>query len=82
MEQLTLFELPSPCIGVCEANNKGYCKGCLRNRQERQDWYAMNNSEKQHIMQLCHLRKQKRQQLTAQRQQTEINLPEQLKFDF
>ncbi len=43
MDQLELFPLPSPCIDVCEANNKGYCKGCLRSRQERQQWYLMNN---------------------------------------
>ena len=35
MEQLEIFPLQSPCIGVCEVNNKGYCKGCLRNREER-----------------------------------------------
>lgn len=27
MEQLEIFPLQSPCIGVCEVNNKGYCKG-------------------------------------------------------
>ncbi len=30
MEQPDFFPIPSPCIGVCEANAKGYCKGCLR----------------------------------------------------
>ncbi|OZB37850.1 MAG: oxidoreductase, partial [Alishewanella sp. 34-51-39] len=27
MDQLELFELPNPCIGVCESNQRGYCKG-------------------------------------------------------
>ena len=25
MEQPDFFAIPSPCIGVCRANNKGYC---------------------------------------------------------
>ena len=35
MEQPDFFAIPSPCIGVCRANNKGYCIGCLRSREER-----------------------------------------------
>jgi len=34
MEQLEFFPLESPCVGVCELNNKGYCKGCLRSRED------------------------------------------------
>ncbi|MDO5059238.1 MAG: DUF1289 domain-containing protein, partial [Neisseria sp.] len=25
MEQNDFFAIPSPCIGVCQVNNKGYC---------------------------------------------------------
>ena len=29
MEQLEFFNVPSPCVGVCTVDDKGYCKGCL-----------------------------------------------------
>ena len=47
MEQLEIFPLQSPCIGVCEVNNKGYCKGCLRNREERFNWFTMTPAQQQ-----------------------------------
>lgn len=46
MEQPDFFPIPSPCIGVCEANAKGYCKGCLRSREERLYWLQMTDSQK------------------------------------
>ena len=57
MEQLEIFPLQSPCIGVCEVNNKGYCKGCLRNREERFNWLTMTPAEQQEVMRLCRNRK-------------------------
>jgi len=53
MEQLEIFPLQSPCIGVCEVNNKGYCKGCLRSREERFNWLTMTQAEQQEVMRLC-----------------------------
>ena len=41
MDQLELFDLPNPCIGVCTSNNRGYCVGCLRSRDERFDWLKL-----------------------------------------
>lgn len=57
MEQLEIFPLQSPCIGVCEVNNKGYCKGCLRNREERFNWLTMTQTQQQEVMRLCRGRK-------------------------
>ncbi|MBP0601589.1 DUF1289 domain-containing protein [Aeromonas sanarellii] len=57
MEQLEFFPLQSPCIGVCELNNKGYCKGCLRSREERFNWLAMTPAQQQEVMRLCRGRK-------------------------
>ncbi|WP_429135161.1 DUF1289 domain-containing protein [Aeromonas veronii] len=57
MEQLEIFPLQSPCIGVCEVNNKGYCKGCLRNREERFNWLTMTPAQQQEVMRLCRNRK-------------------------
>lgn len=57
MEQLEIFPLQSPCVGVCELNNKGYCKGCLRSREERFNWLAMTPAQQQEVMRLCRNRK-------------------------
>ncbi|WP_439825841.1 DUF1289 domain-containing protein [Aeromonas caviae] len=57
MEQLEIFPLQSPCVGVCELNNKGYCKGCLRSREERFNWLAMTPDQQQEVMRLCRSRK-------------------------
>ena len=57
MEQLEIFPLTSPCVGICEVNNKGYCKGCLRSREERFNWLAMPPTQQQVVMRLCRNRK-------------------------
>ena len=49
MEQQELFEIASPCIQVCELDKQGYCKGCLRNRTERDLWLMMNDSQKRQV---------------------------------
>jgi len=55
-EQLEFFTIPSPCRGVCQSDARGYCLGCLRSRQERFDWTAMNDSQKREVLRLCHQR--------------------------
>lgn len=57
IEQLEFFEIPSPCIGVCQANNRGYCKGCLRSRHERQVWLQLTAMQKRDVVRLCQQRK-------------------------
>lgn len=59
MQQPDLFTIPSPCIGICEANNKGYCKGCLRSREERLYWQNMSDDQKHQVMRLLAMRKAK-----------------------
>lgn len=49
-DQLQLFSLPSPCIGVCESTPRGYCKGCLRSRDERFNWHQKSVAEQQDIL--------------------------------
>ncbi|UUM29591.1 DUF1289 domain-containing protein [Vibrio japonicus] len=56
MEQLEFFEVPSPCVGVCTVDEKGYCKGCMRNRDERFNWLKMSNTHKLHVIKLCRQR--------------------------
>lgn len=52
MDQLELFEIASPCIGVCQSNNRGYCLGCLRSRDERFNWHLKPANERAHILRL------------------------------
>ncbi|WP_092790267.1 DUF1289 domain-containing protein [Rheinheimera pacifica] len=57
MDQLELFELPNPCIGVCQSNSRGYCIGCLRSRDERFNWHAKPVEERAHILKLLSQRR-------------------------
>ncbi|MBP5788803.1 MAG: DUF1289 domain-containing protein [Neisseriaceae bacterium] len=59
MNQLEFFDIPSPCIGVCTANSKGYCKGCLRSRDERIYWAKLSNIDRRKVIRLCAARKRK-----------------------
>ena len=74
MSQLEFFDIPSPCIGVCESNNRGYCKGCLRSRDERLYWLKLSPAQKREVIRLCQQRKmrilnaRKAQQLAGQTQ--------------
>lgn len=59
MRQLEFFDIPSPCIGVCEVNNRGYCKGCLRSRDERLYWLQLAPAQKREVIRLCQQRRQR-----------------------
>ena len=56
LEQIELFKVPSPCIGICDSDKKGYCKGCMRNRAERFEWLSMTPSQQLHVIKLCRQR--------------------------
>lgn len=61
LQQLEFFEIPSPCIGVCETNNNGFCRGCYRSREERLYWPQVDNATKRVIIQACSRRKKRAQ---------------------
>lgn len=61
-----MFDIANPCRGICEVNNKGYCKGCLRKREERFHWNEFTPFQKQLIVNLCERRRAKA--LAAMRQ--------------
>lgn len=65
MEQIELFTIESPCRGVCENSKKGFCKGCLRSRDERFHWFSLSNEARHHVLDLC---KQRRVRLLKARQ--------------
>lgn len=52
IEQLEFFEIPSPCIRVCQTDERGVCMGCFRNRQERFEWLTYTNTEKRDVIRL------------------------------
>mgnify|MGYP005812403027 FL=1 len=56
MQQIEIFDIPNPCKGICLVNNRGYCKGCYRSRDERFSWNSLTNSQKKKVLSLCQQR--------------------------
>ncbi|WP_070963077.1 DUF1289 domain-containing protein [Vibrio sonorensis] len=56
MEQLEFFTVPNPCVGVCDVDDKGYCKGCMRKREERFNWLSFTPAQQLHVIKLCRQR--------------------------
>lgn len=40
----------SPCIGICELDDEGLCRGCHRNSAEIARWSVMGDDERLRIM--------------------------------
>ncbi|CEA03187.1 hypothetical protein BN1049_01031 [Pseudomonas saudimassiliensis] len=81
MDQLEFFDIPSPCIGVCEANSKGFCKGCFRSREERLYWLEFTTEQKRQVVRLCQSRQARvlrARQEAARRQQTDSDTQSEL----
>ncbi|EMH4160921.1 DUF1289 domain-containing protein [Pluralibacter gergoviae] len=55
-EQLEFFPVQSPCRGICQTDERGYCRGCMRSREERFNWQTMSDPQKQEILRLCRQR--------------------------
>ncbi|MFK3716062.1 DUF1289 domain-containing protein [Escherichia coli] len=55
-EQLEFFPVQSPCRGICQSDERGFCRGCFRSRDERLYWNKMSAGEKQEVPTLCRLR--------------------------
>ncbi|NKI73796.1 DUF1289 domain-containing protein [Dickeya sp. CFBP 2040] len=60
-EQLELFPVPNPCRGICQADDRGFCRGCFRNRSERFSWGTMSDAQKQDVLRLCRQRMKRSQ---------------------
>lgn len=56
-DQLEIFAVPSPCVGVCQSGPKGYCVGCYRTRDERLYWLKVDDAAKRTIIRSCQRRK-------------------------
>ncbi|MFB1114678.1 DUF1289 domain-containing protein [Dickeya dadantii] len=60
-EQLELFPVPNPCRGICQADDRGFCRGCFRSRSERFNWGTMSDAQKQDVLRLCRQRMKRSQ---------------------
>ncbi|WP_194756057.1 DUF1289 domain-containing protein [Aliidiomarina indica] len=81
MNQLEMFDLPNPCIGVCESGPRGYCRGCLRSRDERFNWHEKPEAERARILRLLADRQKRKEAFLrqqAKQEQEENQGPSQL----
>ena len=47
-------EIQSPCIGVCSMDDStGLCQGCYRTMDEIQQWWDLDNTQKQAVIDLA-----------------------------
>ncbi|NTS77820.1 DUF1289 domain-containing protein [Catenovulum sp. SM1970] len=88
MQQTELFDIDAknPCIGVCQSGKRGYCKGCLRSREERFYWDNLSQGQKIKVLTLCEMRKKKLNNKKMKQKEAELlaeinaSAPEQLSF--
>ncbi|WP_299083255.1 DUF1289 domain-containing protein [uncultured Paraglaciecola sp.] len=59
MKQIEIFEITSPCIGVCQSGPKGFCVGCFRSREERLHWINLEQDVQSKIIKACAMRKRR-----------------------
>ena len=55
-QQLEFFDIPSPCRGICQTDDRGFCRGCMRSRDERFNWIKMSDPQKRDVLRLCRQR--------------------------
>ncbi|UTP73752.1 DUF1289 domain-containing protein [Alteromonas sp. LMIT006] len=83
MRQIEIFEVPSPCIGVCTNGPRGYCTGCFRSRDERLHWLNIDNNTRKQINDACsrrkasYLKRKQSQANTSQPTQVQESIPQQ-----
>ena len=58
--QLEFFDIPSPCVGTCQSDEKGLCLGCMRTRDERAQWVSLSADDKQKVIKRCQQRKKRK----------------------
>lgn len=59
--QLEFFDVPSPCVGICQSDDKGLCLGCMRTRDERTQWITLSSDDKQKVIKRCQQRKKRKE---------------------
>lgn len=74
-EQLEFFPVQSPCRGICQTDERGFCRGCMRSRDERFNWQAMSDAQKQEVLRLCRQRWQRKLRATRDQPPEEPDQP-------
>lgn len=78
-QQLEFFDIPSPCRGICQTDDRGFCRGCMRSREERFNWMQLSDPQKRDVLRLCRQRLLRLQRANKQpaNKQPDESLPEQ-----
>jgi hypothetical protein len=48
----------SPCINVCSLDERGYCRGCQRTRDEIAGWMGMSSTRRWEVLRAVEERRQ------------------------
>ncbi|MEO8459615.1 MAG: DUF1289 domain-containing protein [Dokdonella sp.] len=51
----------SPCIGICQLDDAGYCLGCLRSTREIAAWSTLTDEQRHYIMDVVLPRRESQQ---------------------
>ncbi len=43
----------SPCVNICSLDQEGYCRGCMRTRDEIAGWIRMNAEQQWAVVRAC-----------------------------
>jgi len=79
LRQIEIFDITSPCIGVCQSGPTGYCLGCYRSRDERLHWIKLPQDVQSKIVKACVMRK-KRAALSKLPKAQKVTNPQQISW--
>mgnify|MGYP006096708427 CR=1 FL=1 len=82
IDQGEFFQTPNPCRSICTVNNKGFCKGCFRSREERFHWNEFTEYQKHLVVQICHVREKRIEAARRKKRLQEAQAQEQQKAQF
>jgi predicted Fe-S protein YdhL (DUF1289 family) len=82
IDQGEFFQTPNPCKSICTVNNKGFCKGCFRSREERFHWNEFTEYQKHLVVQICHVREKRIEAARRKKRLQEAQAKEQQKAQF
>jgi predicted Fe-S protein YdhL (DUF1289 family) len=76
LKQIEIFEITSPCIGVCQSGPKGFCVGCFRSREERLHWINLEQDVQSRIIKACSIRKKRAKSVNKNKNETNNTSPQ------
>jgi predicted Fe-S protein YdhL (DUF1289 family) len=76
LKQIEIFEITSPCIGVCQSGPKGFCVGCFRSREERVHWVNLEQDVQSKIIKACAARKKRAKAVKKNKKSTTVPSPQ------